>query len=97
MWVANTRPLADYTVQIQVRDGSGAVLAQLETQPHEGTYPTSIWSSGEQVPDTYIIDDDGLAPGSYEVYVGLLAVDGSRILTTDGRDMVLIAPVSISE
>jgi len=97
MWVAATRPPADYTVLVQVRDPAGAVAAELSTQPHGGAYPTSIWSSGEQVPDTYMIDDTSLPAGAYEVYVGLLAADGSRILTSDGLDMVLVGPVYISE
>ncbi|GAB4475053.1 MAG: hypothetical protein Kow00124_15640 [Anaerolineae bacterium] len=97
MWKAVSRPQADYQVLIQLRDPAGSVVAQLAVQPHAGSYPTSIWSADEEVPDRYVLDISQVPGGSYEVYVGLIDPDGSRLLTTDGRDTVLVGPVSLNE
>jgi hypothetical protein len=97
MWQAVAAPRVDYRVLIQVRDARGSIVAQAEVEPHEGTYPTSIWSAGERVPDTYHLDIAGLAPGDYQVYAGLVGPGGSRLLTLDGRDAVLVGHLSIME
>jgi hypothetical protein len=95
VWQALQAPIADYRVVLQVRDAQGAIVEQREAEPHDGAYPTSVWADGEEVADSYLIDDSGLPPGEYEVYVGLLDPDGSRLITVDGRDAVVIGVVSI--
>jgi hypothetical protein len=97
MWQAAVTPRVDYLIVIQVRDARGAIVTQREAQPHEGTYPTSIWSAGEQVPDTYQLDIGGLPPGDYQVYAGLVGPDGSRLLTLDGQEAVLVGYLNILE
>ncbi len=97
MWKAVSQPRTDYQILIQLRDPTGTVVAQLVVQPHEGNYPTSIWSADEEVPDRYVLDISQVPGGSYEVYVGLVDPDGSRLLTTDGRDTVLVGPVNLNE
>jgi hypothetical protein len=96
MWQAVREPQADYRVLIQIRDPQGVVVAQLETEPHSGIYPTSIWSAGEQVPDTYLLDVSAVPAGDYEAYVGLIGPDGRRLLTLEGQDMVRLGHVSIN-
>jgi hypothetical protein len=95
LWQAVRPPVADYRVFIQVRDAQGSIAAQVTVEPHEGAYPTSIWSAGEQVADTYRLDTGGLPPGDYHVFAGLLDPDGSRLLTLDGQDAVFIGSLSI--
>lgn len=97
LWEAISQPVGDYRIVIQVRDLAGAVVAQTAVEPHNGIYPTSVWSAGEQVPDSYLLDISGLAPSDYEVYVGLLNADDSRILTLDGRDAAFIGRFNISQ
>lgn len=95
MWQAASAPHADYRVVIHVRDAQGVVVAQSEAEPHGGAYPTSVWSPGERVPDTVLIDTTVLPPGEYAVYVGLLDPDGVRRLTLDGQDAVMVGRVAI--
>jgi len=97
LWQAIRPPLVDYRILIQVRDAAGNVTLQRESEPHEGAYPTSVWSSGEQVPDTIRIDTAGLPPGSYEVYVGVVAPDGVRLRTEEGQENVPVGHVSLDE
>lgn len=96
MWEANGPPTVDYRVFVQLRDAAGAVIETVVMEPYDGAYPTSIWSAGEQVAETYILNG-GLPPGTYQVYIGLLDPADERVLTLDGRDAVLVAPLAISE
>jgi hypothetical protein len=97
LWQAAQSPITDYVVWVQIRDAAGQIVASLEAEPHDGAYPTSAWSSGEQVPDTYRIDITGLVPGEYEVYAGLIAPDGTRLRTAEGTDAVLVGHLSIAQ
>lgn len=54
-WRAIERPLRDYTFFIHIEDESGIIVAQSDLRPERGTYPTNIWSPGEQVPVTFTI------------------------------------------
>lgn len=96
LWQAAEDPKADYKVLIQVRDVIGNIVSQVETPPANGSYPTSVWSKGEQVPDTYRVEISALPPGDYEVYAGLIDPDGARLLTLNGQDAVLIGRLTIA-
>lgn len=95
LWEAVHIPQADYRVFVHVRDQDGAVITQNEFEPHNGSYPTSIWSVGEQVPDVYLLDISDVPPGDYQVYIGLLDPDDTRILALDGRDALFVGQVNV--
>jgi hypothetical protein len=95
MWEAINPPQADYRIAIQMRDSLGTIVARLEVEPLEGAYPSSFWARGEQVPDTYQLSTEGVPPGDYDVYVGLIDPDDRRLLTVDGRDAVFVGRVSV--
>jgi hypothetical protein len=97
MWQALADLAVDYRVLIQVRNEIGAVVAQLEAEPRDGNYPTSVWSAGEQVPDTYQLDITDLPSGNYQVFVSLIAPSGQRLLVLDGRDAVLVGFLAVLE
>lgn len=96
-WQAAERPLADYQVVLQVRGEDGTILARLETEPHSGAYPTSVWSAGERVPDVYTLDIRELPAGDYNVYAGLVDANGERLLTLDGQESIFVGRVNITE
>jgi hypothetical protein len=96
LWQSVESLFVDYTVFIQIRDAVGSIAAQMETQPLSGAYPTSAWSQGEEVPDTYLLDINGLPAGDYEVFAGLLDADGRRLRTLTGQDAVSIGRITIS-
>jgi len=84
-WQAIDRPTADHTLFVHVVDANGEIAAQLDTQPRGGTYPTSIWSAGEIVPDEYNIPLEGLAAGTYRVLIGWYTLpSGERLQTPTG-------------
>lgn len=94
LWEAVRPAPVDYRVAIQLRDDNGTVVFSTERDPLDGNYPTSFWSSGEQVTDTHLLDIAAIPPGDFGVYIGLVNPDGSRILTLDGKDSVFIGRVN---
>lgn len=96
LWEAAHNPQADYHVFVQVRDLDGAIIVQDAFEPHGGSYPTSIWSAGEQVPDAYLLDISSVPQGTYQVYVGLLNPDDTRILALDGRDAIFVGQIDVT-
>jgi 4-amino-4-deoxy-L-arabinose transferase-like glycosyltransferase len=66
----------DYTVFLHVRDAAGTTVAQHDSQPLQGAYPTSRWLPGEMVIDPHAITlPADLPPGEYHVMAGLYRLD----------------------
>jgi hypothetical protein len=83
----------DYSAFVHLRDEAGDVITQHDGQPRNGSYPTSVWSKGEVIPDGHIISIPAeIMPGIYDLVVGLynpadnarLPVDESPFRTPDG-------------
>ncbi|MCB0192867.1 MAG: glycosyltransferase family 39 protein [Anaerolineae bacterium] len=88
-WQAKTSPLPDYTVFAQLLEAETNVrVAGIDTQPLNGTWPTSRWVQDEVVVDEYLIAVPfGFDPGYYKVIVGLYQPEtGERLLLADGLD-----------
>ena len=67
----------------------GALLAQRDSPPLEGRYPTSLWDAGELVAESRRVAPLGPVPAGARLKVGLYApADGARLPTADGRDGV---------
>jgi hypothetical protein len=87
-WMAGaTRP--DYTVFVHLLDQSGKVVAQVDSQPGNGEYPTSLWDEGEYVQDEYHLAlPASLRPGTYRLELGLYQLESLRrlpVASEDGR------------
>jgi len=55
---------ANYGLALRLRDADGQELASLDTQPHYGLYPTSMWREGELISDGYVLPlPEGTPPG----------------------------------
>jgi hypothetical protein len=95
LWQALEAPRVDYRIVVEAHTSDGLIVREIETEPYGGEYPTSIWSVGEQVPDTIHLDLSGLPPASYEIYVGIIGPDDTRLRTQDSEDAVLVGQVSV--
>jgi hypothetical protein len=75
----------DYTVFIHLAEVGTAPVAQADSEPLGGGYPTSFWDPGEYVMDTYVLDVPiGVTPGEYELLVGMyLLATGTRLSLED--------------
>ncbi len=76
-WQAGAPPSADYKVFVHVLDAERKVIAQDDGYPVNGASHTLGWQAGQVVRDAHFIDlEPDLAPGSYQIEVGLYQ-DGS--------------------
>ncbi len=85
-WQAQQAHLPDYTVFVQVLDAAtGARVAGIDAPPQRGEYPTDRWVKDEVVVDRYVVAvPPRLAPGHYNIVVGLYRAGTGQRLTVDG-------------
>jgi hypothetical protein len=67
-WQAKRVPDADYTIFVHITDANDNIVAQADSQPLYGQYPTSIWSLGESIVEERRIP---VPAGEHQVFVGL--------------------------
>ena len=60
-WQVQDSMPQDYTTFIHILDEEGQIVAQDDSQPTDGVYPTSIWDKGEIVADRKEINLPGEA------------------------------------
>lgn len=88
-WRALTEMERDYTVFTHLlAERSGAMVGQVDRHPVDGTYPTSMWLTGEVIADTYHIPIRADAvPGEYHLEVGMyVAETGARLPIAGSAD-----------
>lgn len=68
VWRAMARPSKDYTVFVHVLDSAGQVVAQVDSQPRGGDFPTGTWLPGDAVTDGYTLS---VPAGSLTLEVGM--------------------------
>lgn len=90
-WQASTVIQVDYTVFIQVLDEQGQIISQIDRMPQSGEYPTSTWTPGYQIIDTYRFDP---WPEKWQkVIIGLYDRSGQRLrlsYPTSGNDYYVL-------
>jgi hypothetical protein len=99
-WTALAPIPDDYTVFVHVRDAKGANVAQRDSQPLGGDYPTHQWRAGETVIDPYRIDlPADLPPGEYRIVVGMYRLETLERLPvagdTSGENAVILGEVHL--
>jgi len=96
LWRALGTPQEDFTVFVHLLDANGRLISQKDSQPQDGTYPTSFWDSGEIVPDWYELPIPlDTPPGDYAIALGLYRLaDGTRLPVVGLGDKVLL-PVRV--
>jgi hypothetical protein len=93
-WRNDARLPADFTTFVHVRDStgqatgrSGTIVAQMDSPPAGGAYPTSLWDPGEIIRDPIQIAIPPEAPGGeYDIVVGLYDLaSGRRLAVLDDQ------------
>lgn len=97
-WQALTAPAGSYTVFVHVGPPNQPPLAQHDQQPLAGALPTTDWVPGEIVNDHSIAPLPAtLAPGAYDIYVGLyLPATGARLPASGGGEQVKIGVIHVT-
>lgn len=88
-WLVTAPPSADWTVftHLVAREAGGnvTVVAGHDSRPGNGSLPTTHWQAGWRILDEYQITlPNNLAPGEYEIAIGLYQPGGERLPATDG-------------
>lgn len=96
-WEPLARTERDYVVFVHLMSDVGTMIAQRDTFPGLGRYPTTVWEPGVAFADTYRvrIPETAYAPDTGYIQVGLYLPDGQRLATSDGRDALRLAPIEI--
>lgn len=95
-WRALMAPPGDYTMSLQLLDGAGRLVAQQDSPPVDGDYPTSAWAAGERVRDARRLAlPPGLAPGSYRLVAVVYASQGGQRLAVAGADSLGLLAITV--
>jgi hypothetical protein len=71
-WRAQSNVARDYKVFVHLIDSEGHRVAQHDSEPDAGKYPTSQWVPGALVRDTHpLLIPPDLPPGTYSIQVGM--------------------------
>ncbi|MBE7549490.1 MAG: glycosyltransferase family 39 protein [Anaerolineales bacterium] len=90
-WQALAIPATDYTVFAHLRNAAGETVAQKDGLPAGGVYPTGLWEAGEIIKDEVTIPLDTLAPGSYQLAVGMYNLaTGARLPVPGSPDNAIL-------
>ncbi len=104
LWQALARMQDDYSVFVHLVSPEEIIVAQTDTHPGLGNYPTSTWPVGVVVQDVYpvTLPATALAPATLSVVVGVYDFDTMQRLTADTPtgeprgDSVTLARVSLA-
>jgi 4-amino-4-deoxy-L-arabinose transferase-like glycosyltransferase len=92
-----------YVEFVHLIDQDGIIVAQRDTWPGRGMFPTVLWRAGETFADSLTLDipETAFAPNNAKIQVGLFAGDGTRLAALDAsgndldQDAVSLNQVSI--
>ena len=78
---------ADYTVFTHLVDAQGVILAQQDSRPQSGGFPTLEWLPGDLIPDEYVLHlSTDAQPGEYEFEVGMYHLETLQRPATYDQD-----------
>lgn len=75
-----------YLVFVHVVDEQGNIVAERNAQPKDGKFPTNSWVRGDWLRDSQQVPLEGVAPGTYRLYIGLWDEQNDKILDVFDRD-----------
>lgn len=84
-WEATGEPLRDYIAFVHLWEpGDPGPLAQHDSEPRMGWYPTSVWMEGDYIPDEHTLHiPEELPVGTYGLWAGLYRPDDGIRLTAE--------------
>jgi len=86
-----------YQIFLHLLDGEGRLITGNDMGPFNNLRPTVTWFFGEKIdsPHGLLLPDDIVA-GQYELHAGMYSQEnGSRLLTSDGKDSIRVALVKV--
>jgi 4-amino-4-deoxy-L-arabinose transferase-like glycosyltransferase len=97
-WRAEAIPSADYTTFLHLRNAANETVAQKDSPPAAGRYPTTLWDAGEIIVDEISLPLNGeTPPGRYTPVIGLYNLTTGERLAVPGNpaNEIALEPVEI--
>lgn len=96
-WKALTRTAEPRAVFVHVMSDVGTMIAQRDTYPGLGRYPTTAWEPGTSFADTYRVQipESAYAPDEGYIQVGLYLPGGSRLSTDQGQNALKLTELRV--
>jgi hypothetical protein len=94
-WRPETKTATRYTVFVHLLDANGRIVAQNDSEPRDGQFPTSTWEPADVVTDSHRLSLAGIPGGRYRVEVGLYQPSTGRRLRVANGDSDTITTVDL--
>jgi hypothetical protein len=94
-WTPVVNPIEQYTIFVHLLDDNGQIVAQNDSEPSGGAYPTSTWETNRAVSDTHEISLDRVPPGRYRVEIGIYQASTGRRLPVGAGDSAILTTVEV--
>jgi hypothetical protein len=90
-WRVNAQPPGNYLLFVHLLDESGAIVAQRDTHPGLGNFPSGQWRPGDRFVDSVrlYLPETAYVPSSATLSVGLYARDAYRLAVRDKEGRLL--------
>jgi hypothetical protein len=97
IWRADRAVSEAYTVFVHLVDANGRVVADADSAPFSGLFPTTRWQVGEVLRDRHALKiPNDLAPGDYALEIGMyLPATGARLPMDGAADKIILLQVSV--
>lgn len=84
-WQALGQMDVEYTVFLHLVDSQGEIIAQDDSPPNGGRFPTTLWVAGDLIVDTHTLQvPDSTRPGEFTIEVGMYRTDTLERLPLEG-------------
>ncbi len=99
-WESLTQVYENFNIFVHLQTDDGKLVAQADSAPLEGQYPTSLWAPNHPFVDSHHLSLDGVTPGIYRLVIGVYRLsDGSRLPVTGGGtagdSLILQTPIVV--
>jgi uncharacterized membrane protein len=94
-WQTNQTLMSRYTVFVQVLDANGVLVGQRDSEPMNGSAPTTDWTPDAPITDRHALWLNNLPSGDYTVIVGMYDAATGQRLAADSGDYVTVTSLTI--
>ncbi|MCX7840743.1 MAG: hypothetical protein N2559_15015, partial [Anaerolineae bacterium] len=97
IWRAERAVNESYTVFVHLVDAQGHVVADADSPPFSGLYPTNRWQVGEVLRDRHLLKiPHDLAPGDYTIEIGMyVPATNARVSVDDRADKIVLTTIRV--
>jgi hypothetical protein len=95
LWEARKAPSERYKVFVHLLNQAGELVRQYDAEPCNWQCPTRTWKAGQRILDAAEIPIGGLAPGVYQLSVGLYDPTTLERLPVRGPQGVIMSNATV--